>query len=252
MRNSPLAAAVVGAALLLTACGSSGGSTATAPAASASASPTPTPTPTPFAGQTAEQILATSKKAAVAAKSVHVKGQVTQDGQTMELDMTLAAGGLADGTMKLDGGLLTLRRVGKEAYMQGDKTFWAANGAAEVATLLSGKWIKMPIQQKDFGDFNSMTDLATFVTEGLVPEGTLTRVDGKTVDGVETVGLDDGTKEGAGVLYISTGTPPYPLLSEPAAGSTSTDRIAFTEWDAPVTITAPPADEVIDIAKLGG
>jgi hypothetical protein len=251
VRTSPLAAGVVGTALLLTACGSSGGSTSTAPTAT-SASRSPAPTPTPFAGQTAEQVLAAAKAAAATAKSVHVKGSVTQDGETMTLDMTMAAGGLADGTMTVQGGLLTLRRIGQEAYMQGDKKFWAASGAGEAAALLTGKWIKMPIAQKDFGDFNSFTDLKTFVAEGLTPEGTVTRVAGKPIGGVETVGLSDGTSDGAGILYISTGTPPYPLLTEPVAGATSTDRMEFSDWDAAVDITAPPADEVVDIAKLAG
>lgn len=252
MRTSPLAAAVVGAALLLTACGSSGGSAPTA--ASTSASPTPTPTPTPFAGQTADQILAAARKAAAGAKSVHVVGAVTDAGEKIELDMTMASGGLADGTMKVQGGLLTLRRVGKEAHMKGDKKFWAAAGAGEVASLLTGKWIKMPIAQKDFGDFNSFTDLSTFVKESLAPDGAVTRVEGKTIDGVETVGLSDGTGTDAGTMFVSTGEVPYPLAIEPgpAAGTSAGDGIRFSDWDAAVTIAAPPADEVVDISKLGG
>lgn len=254
MRTSPLAAAVVGTALLLTACGSSGStSTAGSAPASASATPTPTPTPTPFAGQTADQILAAARKAAAGAKSVHVTGSVTDDGEKIELDMTMASGGLADGTMTVQGGELTLRRVGKEAYMKGDEKFWAAAGAGEAATLLVGKWIKMPITQKDFGDFNSFTDLGTFVKESLAPDGAVTRVEGKPFDGVETVGLSDGTGTDAGVMYVSTGDTPFPLAIEPGptAKAAAGDGIRFSDWDAAVTITAPPADEVVDISKLG-
>jgi hypothetical protein len=70
------------------------------------------------------------------------------------------------------------------------------------------------------------------------------------VNGTPVVFLDDS--EGGGTLSIQTVGEPYPVQIT-GSDSESSGEINFTDWNAPVSVTAPT--DVVDIgelAKLGG
>jgi len=248
-RGRCVAVAVLGsAALALSGCGSSGGSSGAAP--SASATSTPTQTPNAFAGESAQQILDDALAAAKSASSVRVKGKMTDAGKTIEINLAVGKDS-ADGTVSIDGGTMSLRRIGNDIYIEADKEFWTAQASAAVAALLDGKWLKAPTSNKDFGEFSNFTSVKALLGGMLTPSGTVTRAPGKDVDGTPTVGLHDADSSGgtSGTMYVSATGKPYPLLivADKEAGS-----VSFSDWDAAVTVTPPPAADVVDLSSLTG
>jgi len=63
--------------------------------------------------------------------------------------------------------------------------------------------------------------------------------------------LTDPT-HGGGTLYIALRGEPYPLQVAPNKGKTDdVGSLDFLDYGVPVTLTQPPADEVVDVSKLG-
>ena len=235
---------VLAAVLGLSACGSGGSSVPKAAA-------TPTPTTNGVEKLAAREILDKATAAAKTASGAHVKGTFSDSGEVITLDMRYVSGKGAVGTLKNNGQTVELMRIGSSAYLKGDKAFWTAVANAEVAKIVAGKYVKVPSTSKDFASFSEFTDLSSLISS-LKADGVLSKVAGKPVSGVATVGLKDDDPDNGGVLYIANVGQPYPMLLEPTKASTTGEGVAFDEWDKPTALTEPPAAQVVDLAKLGG
>jgi hypothetical protein len=206
------------------------------------------------------------------AKSVHLKGTITQGGETTTLDIAFANGKGATGSLGLGGGTMKIIAVDKTVYIQADaKAFAAFAGSSVPDTALSavaGKWIKvtspdMPSSGKPFSGFSSFSDLKSFAKE-FAPSGKVSIVPGKkTINGKTAVGLlDSGSSAGdASILYVEDGGDHLPLEVVPgptaSAGSGSaapaSGQIDFTDYNASVDVTAPTgAIDVNQLAQLFG
>lgn len=236
-------AVVLAAVLGLSACG--GGSSS--PKADAS----PTPSTNGIEKLEATAILDKATAAAKASSGAHVSGTISDSGDVISLDMRYVAGKGAVGTLTNHGQSVKVLRIGTAAYLKGDTAFWTDAANAEVAKIVANKYVKVPSTSKDFAGFTEFTDLSSLISS-LKADGVITKVPGKKVSGLATVGLKDDDPETGGVLYIANTGRPYPLLIEPVKPSTPNEHVTFDEWDKPTALTEPPAAEVIDIAKLGG
>ena len=202
-------------------------------------------------GLTADQVLARTKAAAASAKSVHVTGDIAEQGQSISIDLQLAGVARGAGTVIQDGGRIDLVRVGNDLYFKADdKTLnrTVAEGNAEIVKLIGGRYIKASVDTEGFADFAGLLDFVEFVNGALSPDGTISRVDGKPIDGVATVALKDNDATSGGLLYVADSGEPYPLRIEPVSGP---GGVTMSDWNADVTITPPPADQVIDLSALG-
>jgi hypothetical protein len=252
-----IATAGLAAAFLAAGCGG-GSDTAsdTASVTTSAATSTTSSSTSALAGLSAEQVLEKSKAAAAAAKSVHVVGQIVQSTGTTAFDLTLTDQPAATGTIKLGGGTVEIVRIGGDVYFKADeKTLASGLGGSsdELAKLVSGRYIKGPLTDPRLAGFTQLTSLKDFTGNVLTPSASISRVEGKEVDGVPTVGLRNDNKENGGTLYVADAAEPYPLLIESLAGRASdTGNLQMKEWDADVEITAPPPDQVIDLSRLGG
>jgi hypothetical protein len=245
MSVAPRAAALLLAGLLgLTACGGGSGSSATATKPSQ-------PTTNGIEKLDADAILAKATAAAHAASAVHVRGKVVDGSDSIELDLRYVADKGAVGTLTNHGQSVQILRVGTNAYLKGDKAFWTSVANAQVAELVADKYVKGSTSDANFKDFVDFTDLDSLL-DNLKPDSTISKVAGKPVGGVATVGLLDSDKSNGGTLYVANVGTPYPLLLEPVTANTTGESMQFDEWDKPTTLTTPAAAEVIDIAKLGG
>lgn len=238
-----VSAVVLAAVLGLSACG--GGSS------SSTAKSTPSPSTNGVEKLQAQAILDKATAAAKAATGAHVTGTISDSGDVIKLDMRYVAGKGAVGTLTNNGQTVNLLRIGTSAYLKGDAAFWTALANAEVAKIVADKYVKVPSTSKDFADFSDFTDLNSLIAT-LKADGVITKVPGKTVSGVATVGLKDDDPTNGGVLYIANVGKPYPLLIEPTKPETTGEGVTFDEWDKPTTLTEPPAAQVLDLAKLGG
>jgi len=240
-----VAIALAGAGVLTFAgCGGSGTKPATPP-------PTTTAAATSsLAGLTADEVLAKTKAAAQSATSVRVKGDLSDSGQSIMIDLKLAGVARGSGTVVQDGGRIDLVRDGNDIYFKADEKTLSktvAQGDAQIVKLIAGRYIKATVTTPGFDSFAGLLDLVEFVKGVLSPDGKVSRVEGKPVSGVATVGLKDNAAQGGGVLYVADTGEPFPLRIEPASGS---GGVTMSDWNTNITITVPPADQVIDASKL--
>ncbi len=239
--RSVVVAATAAAALLAGACG------ADDPAAA------PTPAANGVADKAPADILRAADDAFRAAGSVRVKGNGTSDGSTFALDMRIKGAGGGKGTITVAHNLVELLRIGKDAYLKADADFWKQqtdNPAA--AELLKGKYLKASGDEPQLQSVLLFTDAGTFADKLMKADGAVTKGEQRTVAGVETVGITFTSRKDKVTLYVATTGKPYPMQLSSMGDASETSVLDFTEYDKPLELTAPPADQVVDTAKLNG
>ncbi len=252
VRMALVAAAGV-SCLAAVACGSSTGSSGAAASASASASASATSTIDPLAGLTANQIKAKVVADAEASSTLTMKGTVVQSGQTITFDLGVKPGKGCTGTVGLGSkGSFKMIVIGKTVYMDPDNAFWKANAGAEAnatIALVNGRYLKLPQSESGDGALGQLCDLsATFTDNNGKPEK-ITKGGVTTLGGTRVLQLKDAS-EGT-VVYVTDTSKPQ-LIEEATDKGNKNASGAFTVTiGAPVTVSAPPASQVIDGSKLG-
>jgi hypothetical protein len=190
-----------------------------------------------------DQILTKAKAALKNAKSFHAKGTTTEEGTPTKVDFTFA-GGNAGGTIETEGVTIEIIAIGTDLYMKAPDAFWTQMIKDPAAlALLKGKYVKLDGTKPEFAAFKKLTD----TDELLTPEGTPSKGEPKTINGVPTIGLIDSKDKS--VIYIATQGEPLPIRGE---GPGATDVIEFTEYDSAAAIKAPDAANVFDLKTVTG
>jgi hypothetical protein len=190
-------------------------------------------------------IIAEAQKAAEGAKSVKVAGSVSSGGTKLTLDLQIAQGQGAKGTISEGPLSFELVRAGGSVYIKGSAAFYqhfAHNEAA--AKLLQGRWLQAPATSGEFATLGGLTDIHQLLSSALGQHSSFAKGGTSTIDGKTVIAVKD-TSSG-GVVYVATTGKPYPVQIS-KTGSTG-GKVTFSEWDAPVTITAPTG--AINIEKL--
>ncbi|MFF1821408.1 hypothetical protein ACFVWG_29165 [Kribbella sp. NPDC058245] len=213
--------------------------------------PTPTPTPTGVAGLDAKALFAKSKAAILAADSVRLRGSFVDEGAKTAIDVNLTKTG-GQGTFTVDGSPIGITVIGKTAYLQLSEKYLRAQGKAEkdkpaeinaTVAILKGRWIKLTKKDGDFQDLIDLVTRDTFVAGTFQPSGALTKKPQKTVDGVPSIGLNDGE----GTLWVDS-TTARPVRIELG---TDGESFGFSDYNKIKAPTAPAKDSVIDGKQMG-
>ncbi len=228
-----LSATVLSAAVAagVTACGTTSSST---PAA-------------PLSGLSADQIATRAIANLKTAATVRVTGDVSSSGQTYELDLTLVRAQGCAGTMAEVGtGSFKMVAIGDKVWIKPNREFWKKAGGADgaVLKLLSGKYLKVTASSQlgSLSGFCGTSQLAgSFGTSlgGLV-KGKTTTISGQAALQIKDSGDSDS-------VFVSDTAKPE--LLQISAGSQGI--LDFTDYNSPVTLTAPRASETLDGAKYG-
>lgn len=191
------------------------------------------------AAKSAEEIVAEAKNAADGASSVHVSGSVNSGGSAVTLNLSLANGKGATGTISQNGSTFKIVIDGGTAYISGSDAFYRRLGGAAAAQLLAGRWLKVTTSTPEFASFASLTNMRKLLDTVLVGHGTLEKGATTSVGGQQAIAVKDTTR--GGTLYVATTGKPFPL--QISKGGSEAGTISFDKWDEPVTIT-PPASSV--------
>jgi hypothetical protein len=149
--------------------------------------------------------------------------------------MTIAPNGDAHGTLTRSDGTIELTSTGGSSYYRADAAFWKAEAGPQAALLYADKYVFVPSAQSRFA---SLTDFATFFSTLLTAHGKLSKGHRTHFHGRKVVEVLDGS---GGSLFVSVTGVPYPL-----GGSTGNGGIlTLDRWNAPFSVQAPPAIEVI-------
>jgi hypothetical protein len=251
-----VAAALAGTAIMgaATACSSSGSAAQNGPAAS-SASATTGSTASASAqggaldGLSADQIASRAIADFKTVSSVHVNGSVKSSGQNISLNLSLGTQGCT-GTMGISGeGSFVLLKIGNTLWIKPDDTFWkkaAGSAGSAVTDLLSGKYIKPSSSGSSLASIGDLCNPDQFAKSfggdmtGMV-KGASTTISGQPALQIK----DSGDPASA---YVTESAKPEFLRLD---GGGSNGKLDFTQYNAPLNLTPPPASKVLDGAKYG-
>ncbi|WP_353951616.1 hypothetical protein V6K52_18630 [Knoellia sp. S7-12] len=235
-RALPLVAAMALVAPL-SACG---GSDAPAkPGATASASTVAKKKPT------ASALYQQSRDSALAAKSGHVKGSFTEDGESTAIDIAGSVDGAnQQATISTPQGEVTMLTVGGKFWIKGDRKYWTESIDADAAKAIGAKWLVVPpAEVKDMGDTtikNLLTEMYADASMSKL-ESVATAVNESTVAGVPAYVLTDKIGGNGEIFMTADGKAQLIKLVGP---KDEPGELAFTEWNAVKPFAAPAAAQI--------
>lgn len=170
-------------------------------------------------------------------------------GQSIALDLTLGTQGCT-GTMGIDGeGSFVLLKIGQTTWIKPDDTFWkhaAGSAGAGVIDLLSGKYIKPSSSGSSLASIGDLCNPAKFAKSfgsnmtGMA-KGTTT-----TIAGQPALQIKDTADPAS--AYVTVDAKPEFLRLDGGGGN---GKLDFTNYNAPLHLTPPPADDTLDGAEYG-
>ncbi len=212
-----------------------------------------------FKGLTANQISEKARVAMTKLDSFKVAGTMTTDGQHMTFDFSVAKAGDCQGTFTTGGASAEIRQIGDAAYMKGDEKFWQQMGSKDGSSsedtdaliqMLKGRWFKMPAQDAKKEDKFPFCDIDTMFEKDK-KESHLTRKADTEVNGTPAVTLTGKDGAATQTLLVAAKGEPYALRMT-VKGGKEPGSFDFSAFNKPVTVTPPPAGEVMDPEKLKG
>jgi hypothetical protein len=193
------------------------------------------------------RVLTDMRAAASSAISTHVSGSVTSNGTPITLDLSIARGKGARGSMSTNGLEFDLVRIGDTAYIRGSDSFYEHFAGAGIAQLLHGKWVKALVTKGRFSSLAPLTSIGLLLGKVSANHGKLVS-DGKTTyKGRQVVAIRDLSDNSK--LYVAATGKPYPVALVGGKAEQS-GTITFGDWNRHVSLTAPGG--AIDISTLGG
>jgi hypothetical protein len=250
-------AGIFGAAIVVSAaaCGSASSSGSLTSAGSR------TPGGSPLAGLTADQIVQKAVNDLAAASSVRIVGKQDSSGQDVVTDltdvhgqgcrgtMTSAITGSASPTTGAGNGTITMIELHGTAYAEFTQNYLKSMGVpASILTEMDGKYVKVT-STTTLSGFDPLCNPSDWA-KGLDAEVTgFVRAGTATVDGQPALALT-GPKSGAdGTVFISESSTPEILSFHALAANQGS--FSFSDYNARVNITAPPAADIADSNPLG-
>ena len=129
------------------------------------------------AAKSAQQVVADAVKAADAAGSLHMSGQVDASGRQIALDLNIVTKKGATGSFTLGGQKIDLVIDGTDAYLKAGAGFYqqfaGANGSA-IGQMMAGKWLKFSTSNPQFGPLLGIASSKTIFDQMSSSGGKLT------------------------------------------------------------------------------
>ncbi|MDI6097171.1 hypothetical protein QLQ12_00925 [Actinoplanes sp. NEAU-A12] len=240
-------AAVATATLLLAGCGSSDSAKPTA-AATSQAPTSQAPTDNGIAALSADEILAKSKAALKKAGSFQMKGNAIVEKDTMAVDFRVSGADFVGSMTMGKDAEVKVMLVGGKQYMKPSEGFWKMLGLGEMAQTMAktagDKWLLVPAGDDSIGGIFDAADPDVLLkSTGTIGKGATTQIGAQPVIAL----TDTGEKEAQ--LFVATTGEPYPIKQGTATG----DGIIFSDFGATFdTLTAPTAEQILDLTKVTG
>lgn len=236
-------------------CGSSSSNSASAPGSSAASAPASASASAAGGkgsnvGLSDSALRAAFTNATKGASAMHINGTLSQQGQSLSMDLVLNKDNTSEGTIALGNAKLPVKAIGGVDYIQLTPSFLQfisqqeSVPAAELAPV-TNKWITSNSAQgksisQGFAQFMTFSALTGSISgddsDPATAAGTAT-LNGQTVAYYTT-------KKGA-KLYFQADGPAY-LLREEDSGSDGAGTITIV-WNQPEKVTAPAASEIANL-----
>jgi hypothetical protein len=238
----PVAIAVSLLAVLAAGCGAGSSTSASTSTSTASASTAGNP----LAALSAKQILAKAIADFKASSSVHLAGSERDSGQTFTMDLTIGANGCT-GTVGLGGqGSMRLLRIGSTVWMKPDSKFWKSSLNATPADLsaVKGKYVRLSPKGPVTSSFSSFCYLSQLAGQFTGGQDRVVKGQTATINGQPALQLKDTQQ--AGSAYVTISATPEILQTGDSGG-----HVDFTDYNAPLALSAPPASQTVAGSEYG-
>lgn len=231
---------------------------AAASALSVSACASSSSSTAPLAGESPDQIVQKSVADLKAASSVRITGKVVSSGQNIAIDLTdVAAQGCqgtiglaatATSTSKAVSGTADIIVADSTVYMKLDKSFFTSAGlpASDFSTV-AGKYIKVT-SKSDLAGFAQLCNPSTLSSSFAKQDTGFVKAGTATINGQTALAFKQPKSPANGTVYVSQSATPQIVRIAGPAGQGS---VNFTDYNAHVTVTAPPASEIVDGGTFG-
>ncbi|MGW6565325.1 hypothetical protein [Streptomyces sp. NPDC054975] len=220
------------------------------------------PTPDPFENLTADQIADRAVEATQSATSLRMAGRVVSDDQPLDIDLALDNKNNCTGRMKVEGGTAELRQADRITYLKGDEKFWRASMTSQgvpppqidaTIELVKGRWLKITPGQAGSSDLSGVCDLDALLDDlgdDKDERRGLTRGPDAEVEGTPVATLVK-KKDGGETTTVSVAQKGKPyILKMVKTGGEEPGTVTLSDFDKPVRVVVPPADETVDLTKL--
>ena len=205
--------------------------------------------PAPLAGLTAGQIVQKALKDLAAASSVRITGQLPSQEGDVAIDITDVAPASCQGTIALTSTgaagapAAAITKVDGTAYVKLNQSYLKSlHVPAWEYAELNGKYVKST-SSSAIADLSHLCVLSTLVNAftqggdtGFAKAGTV------TVEGQPALALTQPNATDGATVYVSDAAIPVILSLQETGGQLA--FLDFTNFNAPVTITAPPAADI--------
>lgn len=237
------AAAVL--SLLVAACSPQSSSSPQSPAASAASGSTKTPAD-PLAAMSADAIAQKALAGLKAAPAVHVSGSLTDSGATIGLNLTTGTTTCAGTISESGSGSFQILQSGTTVWIKPDAKFWKTAGGNDpsVLSVVEGKYLKTTTKDSSFSSLIDLCRPAKLAglfgkPAGLV-KGRITVISGQRALPLQNTG-------DSGAVDVSDSA--VPRLLQLSVGSSQ--RLDFTGYGVPASVTPPAAGETLSGSQYG-
>ena len=140
--------------------------------------------------------------------------------------------------------------IGQTVYINPDKQFWTSNAgsdASAVNALINGRYIKTTMSDKNVAGISDMCNVSQLLNSGTTPQ-TVTKGPITTLNGTRVLELkvSDGSTE-----YVTETSKPEFVEATAPKGTKDGSGKVVVGVGAPVTLTAPPASQVLNGSQIG-
>ncbi|MFE0105690.1 hypothetical protein [Streptomyces sp. NPDC059009] len=198
----------------------------------------------PFEGMSAKEIADKAADASKGAGSFRVTGEGKQADKSVKVDFSVAKSGDCTGkTDAGDKGVGELLVSGKTQYVKGDEAFWKNSmGSSAAAGKLAGKWVKTPNEKQE----GTCSADQMFQSKKLK---NVKREKDSDVNGKKAAVLTKNESGKKTTFYVAAEGKPY-FLKVVTSDKEGPGTMYFTDYGKPVTVKAPPADQVADLKEV--
>lgn len=227
------------------------------PVSAATVDPAPSTVPKltgPAATALVNKAIANTKAVA----SVRVTGQTVADvaasgkqgkAQAVAFDMTLVKNGGCAGTMSVSATeAFRIVKTSGYVWLLPDSAFYSSLHLTPAAKAeVAGKYLKLPSAESEVGNLDTLCTLSGMLSALSKTAGKDFTASPVTYDGAPAYEVTEAGQ--TGIAYISSGA--KPLLLRITHPQSAAGTLAFTEYDAVTSVTAPTGAESVTGSKIG-